>query len=489
MKNLRPIKRITALFLAIMLPFLMNGCSSREREVTLDPKNPVTVSVWHYYNGPILNAFQSMIENFNETVGKEAGIIVEAYGQGNVAELEKAVISSANKEIGSMDMPNIFASYADTAYEAEKLNLLANLGDYLTKEEQEEYLDSYIEEGKIGLNGELRIFPIAKSTETMMINETNWLPFAEATGFTYDDLKTLEGLAQVAEAYYMWTDSLTPDAKDDGKAFFGRDSMANLFIIASKSFGTEIFKVENGKATIDINVDVMRKIWDTYYVPYISGYYYSYGRYRSDDAKVGDILAYVGSTSSASYFPSEVTAGNSVYAVEAKVLPVPLFEGAERVMVQQGAGMVVTKSTAQEEYASVLFLKWFTEEENNIEFASLSGYIPVKKKAQDYELIKTQVKNSDITLDGLTDETLKMALSEMSTSELYTNKAFSGGAQARNILEYDLQDKAVSDRAGVLALIEDGETHGQAVARFNTEDAFNEWLENLTEKLSETAED
>lgn len=478
--------RVLSLILAAAL-LLMSGCSDTEQNVKLDPKNPITISVWHYYNGAIMNAFEAMIQDFNETVGLEQGIIVEFYGHGNVAGLEEAVLSSANKEVGSSELPNIFASYADMAYEIEKLGLLANLEDYFTTEEQNEYLSSYIEEGKIGRNGELRIFPVAKSTEIMMVNETDWLPFANANGLTYDDLSTMEGVARVAEIYYHWTDSLTPEVENDGKSFFGRDVMANFFIIAAKEFDTEIFKVENGTATISVNAEVMRKIWDYYYVPYISGYFSAYGKYRSDDAKVGDILAYVGSTASASYFPSEVTAGGSVYPVTAKILPAPHFEEGGRVMVQQGAGMVVTKSTREEEYASVLFLKWFTETQNNIEFASLSGYMPVKEEAIDYELLKTEINENGITLDTITDETLKIALEEIKTSQLYTNKAFSGGAVARSVLEYNFQDKAVADREAVLQLIEGGSTHEQAVAQFNTDDLFNDWLEGFTIKLNEAA--
>ena len=38
--------------------------------------------------------------------------------------------------------------------------------------------------------------------------------------------------------------------------------------------------------------------------------------------------------------------------------------------------MVVTKSTPEEEAACVTFLKWFTQPENNIQFAVGSGYLP-----------------------------------------------------------------------------------------------------------------
>lgn len=464
-------KLLTLTVAVISALFILSSCS---KSVKLDPKNPVTITIWHYYNGALLNAFESLIKDFNETLGVKEGIIVEAYGMGNLSELEKAVIASANKEVGSQEIPNIFASYADTAYEAEKRSLLANLENYFTKEEQSQYLDSYIEEGRIGANGELMIFPIAKSTEILLLNETDWLPFAQAYSLTYDDLATLEDITRVSEMYYEWS---------NGKAFFGRDSMANLFIISSKQFGIEIFGANGAGANIDSNV--MRKIWDNYYVPYISGYFYSYGKFRSDDTKVGDILSYIGATSSAAYFPSEVTADGNVYPINAKVLPVPGFKDAKEVMVQQGAGMVVTKSTPQMEYASVAFLKWFTQAQTNIEFSALSGYMPVKKEAADYAVLSAQLEKSGVSISPIADETLKISLNALKVSELYTNKAFIGGAAARSILDDNLQSKAIADRDAVLALIETGVPHSEAIAQFNTDDNFEKWLADLTQKLNE----
>ncbi len=69
---------------------------------------------------------------------------------------------------------------------------------------------------------------------------------------------------------------------NDGKAFYGRDAMANLFIIGSMQLGTEIFKVENQQVTLQVDKAVMKRIWDTWYVPYVKGYFSAYGRFRSE---------------------------------------------------------------------------------------------------------------------------------------------------------------------------------------------------------------
>ena len=487
-------KSLAALLAVTLLLCLLCGCGDNSSQIKLDPKNPVTITVWHYYNGAVMNAFDQLVKEFNETVGLKQGIIVQGSSMGNVSDLQAAVMAAAKKEVGSQEIPNIFASYADTAYAAEQMGILADLGSYFTQAELDEYIAAYIDEGRIGNNGELKIFPIAKSTEILMLNETDWQPFATARGYTYTDLATPEGLAVVAKAYYEWTDAQTPNVANDGKAFFGRDAIANMFIIGAMQLDAEMIKVKDGTATITVDKQVMRKIWDTYYLPYISGYFLSAGRYRSDDTKVGDLIAYVGSTSSASYFPTEVTAGGKTYPVKAYILPPPVFEGGENIMVQQGAGMAVTQSTPEKEYASAIFLKWFTDTEVNIRFSALSGYMPVKKEANNYEVfmsVASELKTASgdsVLQDEISKKTLEVAFAAVNDSQMYTSKAFDGGTNARNILNDLLQNKAVADRKAVLALIATGQTHAAAVAQYSTEANFETWYADLNSQLQKTLE-
>lgn len=461
---------------------LFTGCGQPGGKVRLDPDHPATVTIWHYYNGAQKNALDSMVDEFNNTVGSDRGIIVECHNQGDIPTLESSVMASVNKEVGSDELPNIFSSYADTAYNIEKMGLLVNLDDYLTKKEQETYIDSYIEEGRIGSGGELKIFPTAKSTEIFMMNKTDWDKFSTATGISEDSLKTIEGVAETAKSYFEWTDSLTPEVKNDGKAFFGRDAVANLFVIGAKQLGCDIFQVENQKLTLNLDKDILKKIWDAYYVPYINGYFAAYGRFRSDDAKAGDIIALVGSTTTASYFPTRIVKENEEYPVEVMVLPAPVFEGGEPYAVQQGAGMVVTAGDKKKEYASVEFLKWFTEKERNMEFSCLSGYLPVKKDAVDLKLLD-QTLSLDDKSGPLIKATMNTAFTSISNEMLYTCKAFSGSSDARKVLEYNLSDKAKADAEQVKTLLSEGMDREQAVSQFDNEANFEKWFTDFQSAL------
>ena len=49
--------------------------------------------------------------------------------------------------------------------------------------------------------------------------------------------------------------------------------------------------------------------------------------------------------------------------------------------------MAVTKSDEEHEYAASVFLKWFTQKEQNLEFGCESAYLPVLKEANSVEAL------------------------------------------------------------------------------------------------------
>lgn len=469
-----------AICLASALAFAFTGCGDKN---PLDPNDPVSLTIWHYYNGSQQVAFDTLVEEFNDTVGRERGIYIQSYSQGSVSDLEAAVRDSIAGAVGAGEMPDIFSSYADTAYEAEQAGVLANLSGYLEEEELEKYVDSYIEEGRIAADGTLRIFPTAKSTEIMMVNRTDWEPFAEATGTSLEELATIEGVTAAAQAYYEWTDGQTPDIPGDGKAFYGRDAVANYFIIGMQQQGVEIFHVENGELTLNLPKEELRRLWENYYVPMVKGYFGAYGSFRSDDVKTGDLLAYTGSTSSAMYFPGQVEQEDSSYAIDYIVMPAPIFQGGQHYAVQQGAGMVVSKSDERHEYAAVEFLKWFTEAENNLQFGCVSGYLPVRRDAGSVEKLDQVIAEQGLEVAPKTYDCLVTIFQEINNMTLYTNKSFKNGSAARKVLEYHLADRASKDRETVAAAVREGQTLEEAAAPYVTEEAFEEWYSSFCDAL------
>ena len=263
------------------------------------------ITVWTYYNGDQLESFNKLVDQFNETTGREKGIRVESASQGSVSDLETNVMDAAQGKVGAAAMPNIFSAYADTAYALDQMGMLVDLSRYLTEDERARYVQDYLDEGDFDGDGSMKIFPVAKSTELLYLNATDWAPFAAATGVTYDDLATLEGVVEVARQYYDWTDAMT-STPNDGKAFFGRDALANYLLCGAQEMGLTIFDTKNGVMTLHFDKDVIRKLWDNFYVPYIKGWFGASGRFRSDDVKTGNLLAYVGSSASSTRGSSRI---------------------------------------------------------------------------------------------------------------------------------------------------------------------------------------
>lgn len=459
-------RRLAAFAAAAALVLGLVGCGGAQSTAQGNTE-PVILSVWTYYNGDQLESFNKLVDTFNNTVGKEKNITVESYSQGSVNDLETQVMAAAQGKVGASAM--------------DQMGELADLAPYFTDEERAAYVDSYLTEGDFDDSGSIKIFPVAKSTELLFLNDTDWKLFAAATGARYSDLETVEGLVKTAEAYYNWTDAQT-DTPNDGKALFGRDAIANYMLIGAKELGDTIFDVKDGKMTMGLSEDVARKLWDNYYVPYIKGWAAASGRFRSDDIKIGSILAYIGSNSSATYFPTQVMLSDTEsHDIELKVLPTPHFEGCEKVSVQQGAGMAVAKTTDAEVEASVVFLKWFTQPENNIAFAVGSGYLPVTHAANDMDAIHS----SGLALTGNMENVLTEAVEAVNTNEMYTTKAFEGGTDARSKLGYSMIDLATADRATVEERLAAGESAEEAEAGFLTDEYFEAWYQSLCDALSQ----
>lgn len=465
--------------LVLAMGMTFAGCADK---TPLDAKNPVTIEVWNYYNGDQLTAFDHLVEEFNESVGKEKGIIVKSSSQGSVNDLETNVLAAFKGEVGAAETPNIFMAYADTAYAADQMDGIVDLKEYLTDEEIDAYIDSYMTEGDFNGTGEIKIFPIAKSMEVLVLNKTDWDEFAAQTGAAYEDLADMESLVETAQLYYEWTDAKTPAISEDGKALFGRDAMANYMLIGSMQMGMEIFQVTDGKMTLNFEKETVRRLWDNYYIPFVKGYFAATGRFRSDDTKTGNIIAFVGSSSSVSFFPDTVNKDdNESYPIEMDVLPCPVFAGGQAYAVQQGAGMVVTKRSEAEIYASVEFLKWFTADEQNILFSVQSGYLPVTKTANQ----KDAIMNSGAKMSDKMKKTLPVAVDMVNENQTYTTKAFEGGTDARNILEYAMSDLAAQDRAVVVKNLAAGQSLEEATAQFCSDAYFDAWYEKTLQQLQE----
>lgn len=420
----------------ILLMVILSGC---EKNHGLSAKNPVTLTMWHNFGGQMKETMDRMVDEFNETVGAKKGIILNVTSITASAALHEKLTMAANGDPGAPKLPDIATANPKTAIILEENGLLANMEEQFTKDELSAYISSFVEEGRLG--GEtLYLFPFAKSTEVLFLNKTIFDKFSRDTGISYDSLRSFEGIARAAEAYYKWTDDKTPDIQNDGKTFFHADSLFNLTQLGSRQLGSEFVK---GKQ-LDYKADSFKKIWSYYYEPAVKGHYAIFDGYASDLAKTGEIVCSIGSTAGVAFFAPIVTyPDNTTEEVELMMLPYPVFEGGKKVAVQRGSGMLVTKSTEAKEYAAGIFLKWFTSPENNIRFITGTGYLPVTKAAFD-NIISSDIEKIE---DKNTKTLLKAAEEMYSQYDFYIPPIFDGIDILQKNYEMKLKQAVREDRS------------------------------------------
>ncbi len=361
-------KMLAVLLFFAMLCSILVGCSKSP----LNPKDPVTLTMWHNYGGDMQETMDALIDEFNSTAGKEKGIVINVTAISSSSELNKSLDMIANDDPGAPDMPDIFTGYPKVAIQFQEKGMLCDLSNYFTENEINQYVDAFIEEGKLS-DGGLYVFPIAKSTEVLYVNQTLFDKFSAATGAKAEDLATFEGIARLSKQYYEWC----------GKQFYAADSWFNFAEVGMAQLGDSIFSGE----ALSFESDNFKYIFDTVYTPAVEGGIAVYDGYSSDLSKTGDIVCSTGSSAGILFYGDTITYKDGIVEnVEYSILPYPVFENGTKTALQRGGGLMVAKTDEKKEYASCEFIKWLTAAEQNMKFVDETGYLPVTKQAFEQDM-------------------------------------------------------------------------------------------------------
>ncbi len=372
MKN----RNIIIFLIAVLL--FCTGCSNTVTKEEV----PTTITVWHVYGGQTDSPLNDLIDQFNQTVGKQKQINVQVTSVSNTNTIHELVLAAANEEPGAPELPDLFISYPKTVLALPDDSILVDYKDYFSEEELSDFIPAFIEEGTI--DDHMVIFPVAKSTEIMFINQTIFDRFSQETGISMEDLDTWEGLYKAAETYAEWTDAQTPDIPGDAKAMFVHDYYFNYFQVGVESLGEDFF--QGDKLAFG---PVFQTVWEPLAQAAFKGGVWLKGGYATESIRTGESIVSVASSASILYYSDVVTySDNTSEDITIVSRPCPVFENGEKLVMQRGAGFCTVRSTPEREQAAVTFLKWLTEPEHNVEFVTRTGYMPVTRSAFENELPK-----------------------------------------------------------------------------------------------------
>ena len=157
-------RKVISVVIIVAILSMMAGCGKSQSR-----KEPITLTIWHVYGGQTESPLNDLIDEFNETIGKEKNIRVQVGSVTNTNTIHENVLASAFGDPGASKLPDMFVSYPKTVLAMPDDTELVDYYDYFTEEELNEFIPAFLEEGVI--HERLSILPVAKSTEVMFVNK------------------------------------------------------------------------------------------------------------------------------------------------------------------------------------------------------------------------------------------------------------------------------------------------------------------------------
>lgn len=456
-------KKFAIMFICIFLPslYLLSGCSFK----AFKHKEPITLTMWHNFGGEMQTTIDNLIDEFNNTVGKDNDIFLNITSVSSSASIQEKLNMIVSGDPGAPKMPDIATCYPQTAISLAEKKIITPLDKYFSKNEISLYLPRFIEEGKI-YDGKLYVFPFAKSTEVLFLNQTIFDRFSKATGISIQSLSTFEGISKTSMEYYRWTDEQTPDIANDGKNFFKADSIFNTIQVGMKQLGDSLIE----KELLKIDSPQYKHIYNCIYEPAIKGGYAIYNGYSSDLSKTGEIVCSTGSTAGILFYGSKITyPDNTTEEVKYTVLPFPVFEGGNKIAVQRGGGIIVASSTPEREKAASIFLKWFTSPKQNMQFVASTGYLPVTNEAFENSIEQEITTNENENIKKL----LRAAINVYKEYDFYITPVFDTYNSLSKEYENTFEKLTTEARKKYLELL----------STMDTESAYKETLLETSSKM------
>lgn len=382
-------KKRIAFILAAVLLAMLPGCAEA---TTLNPDKPVTLTMWHVYGEQADSPMNRLVEEFNRTVGREKGIVLNVTLMSSTAQIGQKLLDAQAQTPGVPAMPDLFFCHNNNAQELGVENLL-DWNTLFSQEELEAYVPEFLDDGRV--DDHLCVFPVSKSTHLLFVSGSRFDRFAADTGVSYDDLATWEGFFQVAAQYYDWS---------GGQPFCALDYLIRAVELNAMARGGSDFYTADG--WYDFENPALHHAWMALADSYAQGHILVSDLYSNTQVMTGEVVAGLGSSASILYYNDTVTyPDNTSEPMDLRVLPMPGVAGKELLVTQAGAGLCATKTTEQKQEAAGVFARWLTEPERNLEFCVGTGYMPVTQEAfsqiEDYPFSSEACRRLYATLNSV----------------------------------------------------------------------------------------
>ena len=363
-------KSARKLFLLLLIFSISICCLPGCKKSELDKNKPVTLTMWHVYGEQADSPMNRLIDEFNETVGMEKGIIINVTAMSNASKIGEKLLDAHNKIPGSAEMPDLFFAHKSNVLEL-GTDCLLDWNEYFSEKELSAYIPEFLEDGTAA--GKLSVFPVSKSTHLLFIAGGQFERFSSDTGVTYEALSTWDGFFDAAAKYYDWS---------GGKPFCALDYPLRAIELAAMESGAGNIFADNG--FYDPSNVIFKQTFIKFADSLAKGHIMLSNLYSNTQVMTGEVVAGIGSSAAILYYNDTVTYEDGTSEpMNPEILPLPAENGKKPYITQAGVGLCAYKTTSQKAEASAIFAKWLTEPERNLEFVCQTGYMPVTNGAFD----------------------------------------------------------------------------------------------------------
>jgi len=332
------------------------------------------VTLWHPYTQLHERTLLEMVDEFNRT--NPWGIKVKAWYAGSYSEIRRKVLAA----IASGTPPDMAFSYQNVVAEYAKADAVVPLDDYLQSpkyglkpEELDDYFDPFLEGDRYpDFDQKMLSFPPGRSLEVMYYNA--------------DVLQSL-GYKGPPETWSQFYQICRMRKEKEGKPCYAIAPSASTFTWMVWSYKGEILGPEgeflpDKEAALSV-LQFLEKLID-------EGLAYKVEeRYQDQkDFAAQKIIFAFGSTAGIPYYQEAVKDPKTGKPRFNWAIALPPAQTPGPVADLYGPSICIFKTTPERQLASWLFLKWFTQPDQNARWAAATGYLPVRASAANSPILK-----------------------------------------------------------------------------------------------------
>lgn len=409
-----------------------------------------TIKFKHRNSQTMSEVIDQMIEEFNKIPGNENITIVNDKYSGDYNKLRDQVIADMN----TGEYPDLVECYPDHVARYMDFGKVVNIDKYMndpvegwTQEDKDDIITAFLQEGQsYSVEGTYSL-PLSKSSEVMYYNwtvlENLQLDYnGRKQTVTEEYLKNMtweEMFEYTAPAIMAKNESLPEGQKiiDTTQEYYGvlgYDSDDNFFITLAEQYGygyTSVDKV-TGKGVLEFNNEdmrgLMKKLNDYHSKHYLATKGTSGGDYINTYFTKDAFLFSIGSTAGYKY-------QQNGFSADVRAVKIPYAKDHDYLCINQGPSVAILNhdNDVNRQIATWRFYKFMTNYENNVNWATKSGYLPIRKSVFTSPAYIEYCNPDDAevaSIEALAARTA--AVSNEITAYVYASPTFKGSSTARD---------------------------------------------------------